>query len=482
MSKRKKKKIVNIIGRIISIIGIASLSMFIYNLFKLDLLPIKYILILIGIILFMYIIMYIFILNKKIKLPIKIFSNIIVILFSTIFILSNKYIERTISFFDKINNDLFQTEEYYLITLKENDYNTIEDLNSKTVGFYNDNSTKNITKAVKKLGKKINFIEKDYDDIELLLDSLEKKQIDSILINESVKNIVDESYSYILNILNNITTIQVPIETSDIVKVVDVTTKPFNLLIIGSDSFGSIDKVSNADVNMLMTINSKTNEILLTSIPRDYYVELYDTKGEKDKLTHAGYYGIETSVKTIEKLLDTEINYYVKINFSTVIKIVDLIGGIDIYSDYDFCDSGKVGCYKKGYNHLNGKQALAFARERKSFHGGDRVRGQNQQKIIAAIINKMTTSTKIITKYNDILSSIEKSFQTNMDERSISKLVKLQLSKMPKWEITNQSLDGEDKYVTRVYSFSNPKGIYVMEPKEESVLNAKNKIKEIIEN
>ena len=94
----------------------------------------------------------------------------------------------------------------------------------------------------------------------------------------------------------------------------------------------------------------------------------------------------------------------------------------------------------------------------------------------------MTTSTKIITKYNDILSSIEKSFQTNMDERSISKLVKLQLSKMPKWEITNQSLDGEDKYVTRVYSFSNPKGIYVMEPKEESVLNAKNKIKEIIEN
>ena len=107
MSKRKKKKIVNIIGRIISIIGIASLSMFIYNLFKLDLLPIKYILILIGIILFMYIIMYIFILNKKIKLPIKIFSNIIVILFSTIFILSNKYIERTISFFDKINNDLF---------------------------------------------------------------------------------------------------------------------------------------------------------------------------------------------------------------------------------------------------------------------------------------------------------------------------------------------------------------------------------------
>lgn len=197
-----------------------------------------------------------------------------------------------------------------------------------------------------------------------------------------------------------------------------------------------------------------------------------------DKLTHSGYYGIETSVKTVEKLLNTEINYYVRVNFSTLIEIVDSIGGIEVYSDYSFCDSGRVGCYQKGYNKLNGTQALAFARERKSFTGGDRVRGQNQQKIIAAIINKMASSTQLIKNYDTILSKIEKSFQTNMDEKSISKIVRLQLNKMPKWEIINQSLNGAD-YSAYTYSYPT-RELYVMMPDNESIEVAQNKINEII--
>ena len=271
----------------------------------------------------------------------------------------------------------------------------------------------------------------------------------------------------------------VPIKTSEIVKVVDVTNTPFNLFIIGSDSFGTIDKISNSDVNMLMTINPKTNQILLTSIPRDYYVEIYNTNGGMDKLTHAGYYGVETSVKTIENLLNTEINYYAKVNFTTVIDIVNLIGGIEVYSDYSFSEHAFFKyTYKKGYNKLNGEQALAFARERKSFNGGDRVRGQNQQKVIKAIIDKVTSSTALISKYSDILSAIEKSFQTNLDDKSITKLVKLQLNKMPSWEIINQSLDGSD---SSAYTYSYPKKqLYVMKPNEETIIEAQNKIKEIL--
>ena len=311
-----------------------------------------------------------------------------------------------------------------------------------------------------------------------MFEAIREKEVKGILINASIKNIMNEDYSYMINTLKEIGTLNVPIKNNDIVKIVDVTNRPFNIYLIGSDSYGDITKTSNGDVNMVFTINPKTNQILLTSIPRDYYVELYNTNGGMDKLTHASYYGIETAVKTVETLLETDINYYARVNFSTVVKIVDLIGGIDVNSDYSFCDSGRVGCYKKGYNKLNGEQALAFARERKSFNGGDRVRGQNQQKVIKAIIDKVTSSTALISKYSDILSAIEKSFQTNLDDKSITKLVKLQLNKMPSWEIINQSLDGSD---SSAYTYSYPKKqLYVMKPNEETIIEAQNKIKEIL--
>ncbi|MGN1323695.1 MAG: LCP family protein [Bacilli bacterium] len=422
--------------------------------------------------------MYIFILGKKIKIPIKIFANIIILIFSLFFILGNTYLDRTISFFDRINDNLSQSEEYYLMVLKDAKYNKIEELDGEKIGFYKNESTHNVKEAVETLGKKIYFEERDYDDIQNLFEAIREKEVKAILINASIKNIMNEDYSYMISTLKEIGTINVPIKNNDIVKIVDVTNRPFNIYLIGSDSYGDITKTSNGDVNMIFTINPKTNQILLTSIPRDYYVELYNTNGGMDKLTHASYYGIETAVKTVETLLETDINYYARVNFSTVVKIVDLIGGIEVNSDYSFCDSGRVGCYKKGYNKLNGEQALAFARERKSFNGGDRVRGQNQQKVIKAIIDKVTSSTALISKYSDILSAIEKSFQTNLDDKSITKLVKLQLNKMPSWEIINQSLDGSD---SSAYTYSYPKKqLYVMKPNEETIIEAQNKIKEIL--
>ena len=478
MSKRKKRKIINSIGKFIAVIGIITLLIFCINLFRLNLLPIKYIIILLGILLFIYFIMYIFILGKKIKIPIKIFANIIILIFSLFFILGNTYLDRTISFFDRINDNLSQSEEYYLMVLKDAKYNKIEELDGEKIGFYKNESTHNVKEAVETLGKKIYFEERDYDDIQNLFEAIREKEVKAILINASIKNIMNEDYSYMINTLKEIGTLNVPIKNNDIVKIVDVTNRPFNIYLIGSDSYGDITKTSNGDVNMIFTINPKTNQILLTSIPRDYYVELYNTNGGMDKLTHASYYGIETAVKTVETLLETDINYYARVNFSTVVKIVDLIGGIEVNSDYSFCDSGRVGCYKKGYNKLNGEQALAFARERKSFNGGDRVRGQNQQKVIKAIIDKVTSSTALISKYSDILSAIEKSFQTNLDDKSITKLVKLQLNKMPSWEIINQSLDGSD---SSAYTYSYPKKqLYVMRPNEETIIEAQNKIKEIL--
>ena len=233
----------------------------------------------------------------------------------------------------------------------------------------------------------------------------------------------------------------------------------------------------------MITVNPVREEILLTSIPRDYYVQLYHTEGkEKDKLTHAGYYGIETSVKTMESLLNTKINYYAKVNFSTLVKLVDMIDGIDVELEnkvtiIDY--KGTVYKFEKGINHLDGMKALALARERKNFKAGDRSRQFNQQKILSAIIKKTTSSSVLIKKYFEILSAVEQSFEINMSSSSISKLIKFQLDYMPTWEIKNQTVDGTDAY-KQTYSF--PKQLlYVMEPDEQSVKLAQDEISRMME-
>ena len=257
------------------------------------------------------------------------------------------------------------------------------------------------------------------------------------------------------------------------VKEVDVTKEPFNIYISGNDIYGNIASVSRSDVNIIATVNPNTHKILLTSIPRDFYVQLHGTSGYKDKLTHAGVYGIDMSVKTIEDLLDIDINYYMRVNFTSLIKVVDAIGGVDVVSDYSFrATTGDR--FVKGTNHLNGKKALAFSRERKAFSDGDRQRGKNQQKVLTAILNKMLSSTTLITKYTDILDSLGGSFQTNMPASKIYNLVNMQLDKMPSWTFESYNLDGKGSS-SYTYTYPHQK-LYVMEPDVNTVNEAKAKI------
>ena len=228
------------------------------------------------------------------------------------------------------------------------------------------------------------------------------------------------------------------------------------------DEYGSISSISRSDVNIVVTVNPKTRQILLTSIPRDYYVQLHNTTGYKDKLTHAGLYGIESSVNTIEDLLDTEINYYIKVNFTSLVKIIDGMGGVEVYSEYDFTSRDNFH-YSKGYNKVNGEEALSFARERKAFSAGDNQRGKNQQALLEAMIRKCT-NTSIIYKYNSLLNSINGSFMTNMSSKRITSLVKMQLSDMKPWTITSNNLTGSDGSAY-TYSYSTQK-LYVMLPNE----------------
>ena len=192
-------------------------------------------------------------------------------------------------------------------------------------------------------------------------------------------------------------------------------------------------------------------------------------------LTHAGIYGIDESINTLEDLFDTKINYYVKVNFTSLVDIVDALDGITVNSPYSFVSQDGYS-YKKGDNILDGKKALSFARERKSFKEGDRTRGENQQRVLTALINK-AMSPKIITNYTNLLTSLKGKFVTNISDEDITKLIKMQLKNNSSWTIKSISVNGTDA-MDYVYSYNKTK-LYVMKPDYETVNNAKEQIKKV---
>ena len=477
---KKRRKQTRNICIFLSIISIILTLVFFVYLINLDMIPNKYLLLLGLLIGLIYLIFLLFIIPKKIKVPIKIICTLLMCIISGVLFYSGVvYVDKLINFLDKIDNSIVQKETFYLLVL-ESDSSTINDLSNKNIGYYDtDSSKENNDKAFKMLDKKITYLKKSYDDIEDLLNGLNDKDVSAILVSESVYSLIKTDLNYLGINVKELDSVHILVETVDIVKYVDVTNTPFNVYIAGGDAYGSIGYVTNTDVNMVATIDPVNNRILLTSIPRDYYVEL-PGKGAKDKLTHAGYYGIETSVKTVEELLDIEVNYYAKVNFSTVEKVIDAIGGVDIYNEVEFSENAfHKYTFKQGNLHLNGNEALAYARERKSFSNGDVQRVKNQQKVLTAVIKKMTSSTTLITSYSKILDSISDNFNTNLDNKSMAKLVKKQLSNMKGWTIETQNLIGSDFYTYNTYTYPNLE-LYVMKQNDESVKNARNKIKEFV--
>lgn len=472
--KRKRSKNKGIwFFRTIAILSIIIFIVFGIMLYVLDMIPFKYLIIFYIVFGLLYLYLFITSFPKKIKNKFRISSCVFLILFGTIFGVGIKYLNDTMDFVGVISKDLFQKEVYYVMTLENSKYKDIKDLEGKSIGIY---SSKNSTKASNELNKKIKNISKEYKNVVELFEDLQDNKIDAVLINESTKNLLDTDLADMKLKLKEIYKVYVSIEKTDIVKVVDITKKPFNIYVAGGDAYGSIDNVTNTDVNMIITVDPINRKVLLTSIPRDYYVNLPSFGDDAyDKLTHAGYYGIEESAKTIENLLDIDINYYVKVNFSTIEGVIDAIKGVDVYSDYSFneCAYG-IYHFNKGMNHLNGKQALAFARERKSFSDGDIQRVKNQQKVLTAIIDKVTSSTTLVTNFSQILDSVGNSFSTNMETKSINRFIKMQLNDMRGWSIESQNLVGTDLY-TYTYTYPNLQ-LYVMKQDENSIAMSKNKI------
>ena len=218
--------------------------------------------------------------------------------------------------------------------------------------------------------------------------------------------------------------------------------KPFNFYISGIDTYGDITTVSRSDVNIVVSVNPETKRILLTTIPRDSYVRIADGgDNQYDKLTHAGNYGVLSSMKTVAALLDINVETYARINFSSFISMIDEIGGIDVSNPVQFkTDAGQV--FAQGILHLNGKDALTFSRERHNLSGGDNDRGLNQERVITAIFNKVSSPT-LLSHYNGILNVIGQSIQTNLSQSSLTELINQQLNDIGSWKIETTTIDGK---------------------------------------
>ena len=258
-----------------------------------------------------------------------------------------------------------------------------------------------------------------------------------------------------------------------------VTSRPFNVYISGIDVYGDINQESRSDVNLIASVNPGTHKILLTTTPRDYYVRIPGVSGEeRDKLTHAGNYGVDTSMATLEELYGTEIPFYIRVNFTSVEEIVDVMGGIDVESELSFTTSkaaGEIVEVKEGMNHFNGKQALAFVRERKALADGDNQRGKNQQALLSALIKK-TVSPMIIFHANEMIGSVAGNADTNLSEAQIKSLIRMQVSQMKGWEIESVAAEGDGSGKQYCYSYQGGP-LYVSVPDESSVEKIKKKMK-----
>ncbi len=391
----------------------------------------------------------------------------------------------------KIVGKMTETEITEVRVMNDNPATSMGDTKGYTFGYIADADTKNTQNILDEISKSFGTIKsKEYSSMTALADALYDDEVDAILINQGYVDLLTEKDGYTdfrdqTRVLYTYTTTH---EVDPIVPNTSITKEPFVVYCSGIDArVDDISAKSRSDVNILAVVNPTTKQILLVNTPRDYYLPLA-RNGEMDKLTHAGLYGIDESMKVLGNLYGVQADYYVRVNFAGLVKIVDALGGVDIESDANFTcvpmetpDGNGDYTYQKysftkGINHVNGSQALAFARERKAFADGDNRRGQHQMTVIKAIVNKACSSA-VLTKYQELLKAASDAFITNMPYADISSLVQMQLGDMADWNITTYAVSGEG---STEYCYALGDKAWVMIKDSSKVNTAKNMIQQVI--
>ena len=460
MSRQEKKKSIGfmIFAILLSVILVVFAGFLIYQIFKLQILPDNILIPGILAIVLFSVILFILINFCAYGIISKIIYSILVIIISVVYGFGNYYLYSTNATLETVTDQSNLSKNTVSVVALNS--SSLEDVNSlegsklgvlKTIG---KEATKKSLNDLKK--NNVTYTKKTYDNMLGMLKALYDGEVDAIVLNEAYRsNVCDlEDYTNFNNDTKVIhKTVYYTKENSSSLAVSDITSKPFNILISGNDSFGSLDENSRSDVDMLVTINPVTSTILLTSIPRDSYVkevcnDYACNYGVYDKLTHTGIYGVDTTKETIENMLDIDINYIYRVNFTSMIDIVDALGGVDVtvpegMAVSKFYTNSNLEGVHEGENHLDGKRALAYSRERKAYLDGDLQRARNQQQVLQAMFKK-ATSPEIIKNYTSLLKALIGAFDTNMTTQEITSFIKYQIQAKPSWKFEQFVLKGDN--------------------------------------
>lgn len=484
---RKQKRHL-IFGALFSVLQLVASGCLMYELITLDLLPNKY-LIVIGIVL---VILFLFTILSQTARNGRVVGRVYALILSVAFIVGSFYLWRT----NKAITDVTDTKitgvisDVRVVVLSDSPCVGLKDLNDKSVGIQATIDRENTDQTVKNLNEVLgqSLFTIEYNNYHEAVEALYNKAVDAIIINTAFASVhilndypdfesktkVLESFTYTKPIEESSSKPAEESSEENAEPVQEDEQYIYHVYLSGNDAFGEITtQVGRSDVNILATVNTKTHTVLLTNTPRDYYVQL--TNGAHDKLTHAGILGINESMSILENLYEIDLDYYVRVNFDGFEGIIDALGGVEVYSEYEFTTvSGFY--FQKGYNYVNGESALSFAREREAFGVGDIQRGRNQMFMIQAMIKKIL-SPAVLSNYLTLLDSVTNCFATNIPKELISKMVKNQLNDNAEWTVITQEVTGEGN-MRLIYSAGDIP-MSVIDPDYNSIVEAIDRIRKV---
>lgn len=469
---KEQKKTLHMAGKLITLIQLILAVGLIAVIWNSGLVPTKY---LVAIIIVLLILFGVTFGLQYVKNKVYIVGIVLSIILSILQAIGIVYMLKADKLMADVGGANYKTDNMIVVVKKDNPASNLMDASMYRFGTQTavdqENTQTMLDNINKALGREVKV--EQYGTVQELANALLEGRVDAAVYNQALDGLITDSiedYSDKVRVLYHY-----GIETELEQETADVG-EPFNVYISGIDVDGPITTNSRSDVNIIMTVNPNTKKILLTTTPRDYYVQIPDISGEqRDKLTHAGIYGVDASMRTLEQLYGIDISYYARVNFSSLVKIVDTLGGVDVDSDFEFTAGGYQ--FKQGMNHLDGKQALAFSRERYSFEEGDNQRGKDQEKVLTAILNK-AMSPAILSNASALIADVSDSVQTNMTQEEMAKFIKMQLNDGASWNIESQAASGNGD--TQACYSSGDQPLYVMWPDEAVVQSISAKMNEIL--
>lgn len=496
VKRRKMSPLLKLLCFLLSVVCLGLVAFLAFQLFNLDMLPLTLLLPVLFVVILITLLIIVFSNFKCRRNVSKLVMTILLAVLATTYGLGNYYVYGLSNLFNEVTNLTDKVvNKVNVYALAGSSMASASDLNGKTLGIVTGLDEQGTKRCIEDLNEKNVEIETaEYSTLSDLLYGLFNEQVDGIILNEAYENDIHEQGDYTnfgvmtKRVYETVYYTDRSTSQSESLNAVDsITTTPFTILISGNDSYGSLAQTSRSDVNMLVTIDPSSHRVLMTSLPRDLYVPIACPQGVEDcpddtlnKLTHTGQYGVEATDETIEKALDITVNYTVRVNFSSLVNLVDAVGGIDVYVEDGlevdtFYANGTEGV-QAGWNHLNGERALAFARERHAYVDGDAQRVKNQQIVLEALINKII-SPSMIVNFGSFIDALGGAFETNMPADQIRSFIRYQFAMMPKWQFESFTILGlvSTEYCTIQGDYAS-----VMIPYEEYLQVAKEKIDAVL--